>query len=410
MSESVLKEKIQASLRALGSGSVRDCARDFLNILGYTSEKRIDLEPNTAGAFLDAFDPNKQLNPSRALLNQWRSVDLLFQLTDDEIIQATRGQLAFTSGQVDDTIIESYLFFAIELKESNYTRTQFAGITREVNKLFTMPVMLLFRYGDRLTLAIINRRLSKRDETKDVLEKVTLIKDISCADPLRAHIDILYDLSLPALHADFKFHNFVGLHKAWEKRLDTSQLNERFYRDIANWYFWILGHPDVVFPRDVHAEEQRSIFVIRLITRLIFCWFLQEKGLLPRDLFRQQALKELLKDFAADNGIFYKAVLQNLFFATLNQEISKRKFRRKNQSGGRDGNRGVTNLYRCRKAFHDPDAFVEMLKQVPFINGGLFDCLDQVFKKHENRPNVRLDDFSEEKDNALCLPNELFFW
>ena len=272
-----------------------------------------------------------------------------------------------------------------------------------------MPVMLLFRYGDRLTLAVIDRRLHKRDESKDVLKKVTLIKDISLVDPLRAHIDILYDLSLPPLHADFKFHNFVGLHKAWEKRLDTSQLNERFYRDIANWYFWILRHPNFVPPRDVCSEEQRSIFVIRLITRLIFCWFLQEKGLIPRDFFRQPVLKELLKDFAADNGIYYKAVLQNLFFATLNQEISKRKFRRKNQSGGRDGNRGVTNLYRYRGAFHDPDAFVAMLKQVPFINGGLFDCLDQVFKKHENRPNVRLDDFSEEKDNALCLSNELFF-
>ena len=42
---------------------------------------------------------------------------------------------------------------------------------------------------------------------------------------------------------------------------------------------------------------------------------------------------------------------------------------------------------------------------IPFVNGGLFDCLDDTLKT----PNVRLDDFSEEKDNRLCLPNELFF-
>ena len=39
-----------------------------------------------------------------------------------------------------------------------------------------MPVMILFRHGDTLTLSIINRRLHKRDESKDVLEKVK-IKD-----------------------------------------------------------------------------------------------------------------------------------------------------------------------------------------------------------------------------------------
>ncbi len=69
----------------------------------------------------------------------------------------------------------------------------------------------------------------------------------------------------------------------------------------------------------------------------------------------------------------------------------------------------MTNLYRYHDAFRNPDAFVERLKAVPFINGGLFDCLDEVFRNAENKLNVRLDDFSEEKDSPLCLPNELFF-
>ena len=47
-----------------------------------------------------------------------------------------------------------------------------------------------------LTFSIINRRLNKKDESKDVLEKVTLIKDIDFAEPHRAHIEILADLSL----------------------------------------------------------------------------------------------------------------------------------------------------------------------------------------------------------------------
>jgi hypothetical protein len=195
----------------------------------------------------------------------------------------------------------------------------------------------------------------------------------------------------------------------WEKRLDTYQLNERFYRDIANWYFWVLQHPDFIPPRDVTTEEQRSIFIIRLITRLIFCWFLQEKGLIPRDLFRSHAIAQMLKDFAPDRGTYYKAVLQNLFFATLNQERDTRGFRGYNQSGGRHGNHGVTNLYRYREVFRDPEAFVETLQHVPFINGGLCDCLDRVFRSNERQPNVRLDDFSDEKGNALWMPNDFFF-
>lgn len=406
MDTPVSKEQIQNALKAFASGNLRDNARRLLNVLGYRSEKRIDLSPNTADAFLETFDPEKKLNAKTALLDHWRSIDLLFQLTGDEVTQIMQGQLAFSGGRVDNTIIESYLFFAVDLIGDQYTRTQFAGITREINRRFDMPVMLLFRHGGCLTLAIIDRRLGKRDPNRDVVEKkVTLIRNIAVTDPLRAHIDILYDLSLSMLYEEFKFSNFVGLHRAWEKRLDTSLLNERFYRDIANWYFWVLKHDGVVMPRDIKTKEQRSLFVIRLITRLIFCWFLQEKGLLPRDLFRQQAVKQMLKDFAETSGTYYKAVLQNLFFATLNQEIQKRKFRSYNQSGGRNGNRGVTNLYRYRDALRDPEFFIELLKRVPFINGGLFDCLDIP----EAKPDVRLDGFSERKDNLLDLPNALFF-
>jgi hypothetical protein len=334
---------------------------------------------------------------------------MLFQLTSEELSRAGQMRFGFSGGRVDNTIIESYLFFAIDLAGHTYTRTQLAGITREVNKLFPMPVMLLFRHGENLTLAIISRRLNKHDESRDVLEKVTLIKDIAFADPQRAHIDILHDLSLSALYEDFNFRNFVELHKTWEKRLDTSQLNERFYQDIANWYFWALTYPGLVLPRDVQTDDQRSIFIIRLIMRLIFCWFLQEKGLIPRDLFRRHVVAQWLKDCSDQSGTYYKAVLQNLFFATLNQKIEDRGFRRYNQSGGRNGNRGATNLYRYRDLFGDPDAFVAGLNMVPFVNGGLFDCLDRVYRNAENQPNVRLDDFSEEKDNRLCIPNELFF-
>lgn len=295
----------------------------------------------------------------------------------------------------------------MDLKGESYSRTALADITREINRLFPMPAMVLFRHGQTLTLSVIDRRLHKRDESRDVLTKVTLIKDISFSEPLRAHLDILNDLSLPALQDEFHFHNFVGLHLALKKRLDTDTLNRKFYLDVANWYFWASSHEALVPPRDVETDEERSIFLIRLLTRLIFCWFLQEKGLIPRDMFRRRFAEQMLKDTSLGSGSYYRAFLQNLFFATLNQEPDKRAFRKK-YAGSRDGNRGATNLYRYADLLKDPDAFEKIMRAVPFVNGGLFDCLDLVYDE-TGRPNIRLDDFSEEKKNTLNLPNEIFF-
>ena len=401
------KQRIESSLREFSSLPLAEAGIKLFATLGYESDRRFRLKPNSPDNFLASFAQHRSFNREQGLLEDWNSVDFLFQLTDAEVRSAGQTSLTFdSSGAFDGSIIESYLFLAIDLKQARYSRTQLSGVTRSVNRLFDMPVMLLFRHGDSLTLSIIRRRLHKRDESKDVLEKVTLIKDINFGEPLRAHIEIFYDLSLQALYDEFYFQNFVSLHRAWEKRLDSYALNERFYRDIANWYFWALSHENVIYPRDVHSTEEESIFLIRLLTRLIFCWFLQEKDLIPRDILRRRYADQILKDFSPRSGSFYRAFLQNLFFATLNQEPENRGFRKK-YAASRDGNRGVTNLFRYADLLKDPEAFVQKLSEVPFVNGGLFDCLDVVYD--QGRRNLRLDDFSEEKKNDLRLPNELFF-
>jgi hypothetical protein len=49
---------------------------------------------------------------------------------------------------------------------------------------------------------------------------------------------------------------------------------------------------------------------------ILFVWFLKEKGLINKDLFELEELKKLI--VYEKNSSFYKAILQNLFFATLN--------------------------------------------------------------------------------------------
>lgn len=401
--ETDIRSSIQDSLANIGKPPFVEAARRFFAVLGYTSERRINITPNTAESFVAQFG---QLNGEKALTNEWLTVDFLFQLTDEEV----GNRLAFSTDMVDRTIIESYIFIAIHLKGAQYTRTRLANVAREVNKLFPMPVMILFRHGDTISLAVIDRELNKRDSTKDVLRKVTLIKDIRFREPARAHIEILSELSLQSLFEEFRFRNFVELHRAWAKKLDSTDLNKRFYQDVSYWYLWAKSHTEVRLPKDVESsEEYRSIFFIRLLTRLIFCWFLQEKGLIPRRLFRWDRIGELLKNTGPSAGTYYQAVLQNLFFATLNREPEKRGFRDKRTTGRFDKNRGVTTLYRYEDLLVDPNELLKLLAEVPFVNGGLFDCLDDLYRKEEEQPNRRLDGFSDNPRESLTLPNELFF-
>jgi hypothetical protein len=246
---------------------------------------------------------------------------------------------------------------------------------------------------------VINRRLHKRDQSRDVLEKVTLIKDIAFGDPIRAHVEILNDFALANLDAHFGVSNFVALHAAWLKRLGSYALSNDFYREIADWYFWAHHQVDdgtIRLPQDCDTEQERSIFLIRLLTRIIFCWSLVEKRLLPAELFREHSLRTLLKDLAPNAGSYYHSVLQNLFFGTLNMPAEQRGFREKKKDGERyDKNFGITNLWRYEAEFRTPADWNDLAARVPFLNGGLFDCLDE--KTGQKQEHVILDGFS---DNA----------
>ena len=50
----------------------------------------------------------------------------------------------------------------------------------------------------------------------------------------------------------------------------------------------------------------------------------------------------------------------------------------------------------------------DSLKTIPFLNGGLFECLDAPSKEDATQI-LRVDGFSDRNDNPLYVPNELFF-
>ena len=201
----------------------------------------------------------------------------------------------------------------------------------------------------------------------------------------------------------------------------VGQLNKEFYKELFKWYE--RAKLQVVFPNDEQEEEDKhvSISLIRLLTRLLFVWFLREKGLVNRNFFEFDKVSQII-DWKKENG-YYKAILQNLFFATLNREIDDRTFRTTTNGKPNSNNYLVPNVYRYQNVFlqQRKNAIVRLFEPTPFLNGGLFECLDrdanedeqQAYEKNrtirKEKFAIRLDGFSDRNDNGLRVPNDLFF-
>ena len=184
-------------------------------------------------------------------------------------------------------------------------------------------------------------------------------------------------------------------------------VTKQFYQEVASWYFWALDH--VRFPKDAPKTDGKDhVSLIRLITRLIFCWFLKEKGLIPATLFDPKSLPAMLNGFAPNamhdpSSVFYKAIVQNLFFATLNTEMGRRGWAKDEQ------NFMAHNLYRHRELFQNPETALELFRDIPFLNGGLFECLDRIEGTKEQPRYIRIDGFSRRPDSQPVVPDALFF-
>lgn len=204
-------------------------------------------------------------------------------------------------------------------------------------------------------------------------------------------------------------------------RFSVEVLTKAFYQELSDWYAWAVNV--VRFPNKLNDPTDDDKFnaesTIRLVTRLIFVWFLKQKHLIPEEFFDETYIREnLLENFNPNTKVdlfyksneskYYKAILQNLFFAMLNSpitpeggtELSERHFR--NGRSDYDNNK----LMRYESMFKNPQLFVELANRtVPFLNGGLFDCLD------EKDNGVYIDGFSDRETvkKALIVPDYLFF-
>lgn len=419
---------IDRAIRAFADQPLEAAGRNLFRALGYQSGKTIALD-GTPATFARELDHDGKLERLDAHFAKWREVRFLFQLTNDEIPMLGRVQGSIDLGErYGRSIIDSYVFLAIALEDEEWKRSALAGITRAVNALFPMPVVLLFRHGSHISIAVSERRQHKRDASRDVQTgRISVILNVSTERPHRGHLSILAKLDWQGMQR--RPSNFSELHDRWQEALSTKTLNENFYRELSDWFFWarrLVEFPEGAYPpnTDRKKPERNSVPMIRLLTRVIFCWFIKERELIPRELFQLEVARRLLKTDPGgepEQGNYYRAILQNLFFATLNTEMKRdtRDWIKRNAAGYSDQHM-LSNAYRYRDLFAEPDAALDLFRKVPFLNGGLFECLDRELTdrdlardpdlaKISDGKRLRVDGFSDHSKNPLHVPNRIFF-
>lgn len=131
-------------------------------------------------------------------------------------------------------------------------------------------------------------------------------------------------------------------------RFSIEVVNKQFYSEIANCFSELVGGErdgKTYYPQlnlyGVVDKNKYSEFAVRLIGRIVFCWFLKEK--------KSEAGVPLIPiEFISPSNItsnYYHVVLEPLFFELLNTKQPKR-----------NGKFATEKIY----------------QQIPYLNGGLF--------------------------------------
>lgn len=203
-----------------------------------------------------------------------------------------------------------------------------------------------------------------------------------------------------------------------EEAFSVEALTKEFYNRVYEWFVRATDKEKELayFPNMTDTEkddfEHLEIHIIRFLTRIMFVWFIKQKNLVDEKLFKTEDLKNILKDFDpydTKSSQYYNAILQNLFFATLNCEIKGREFAEK------VGSRDSKSLYRYAELFNiNKDEIKQLFANIPFLNGGLFECLDKDTQMDGVKLNI--DGFSRNDSkrsgrytNRAFIANSLFF-
>ncbi len=161
-------------------------------------------------------------------------------------------------------------------------------------------------------------------------------------------------------------------------RFSVEIVNKQFYSEISTAFTELVGgernglqYSPKLYLKNIKDHNKMAEFGVRLIGRIMFCWFLKEKvskdgtSLLPIDIFSIWTIEK------TDN--YYNSILEPLFFEVLN-----------------------TN-HKYRKQEFETTYF----KQIPYLNGGLFSPHSDDLYRYDNNKRQALN-------GNVVIPNDWF--
>ena len=328
--------------------------------------------------------------------NEWQET---FNKEIPQYAESLLGQIqaAYFVGYVNDERFESddeqqrykgmFIFAADYKPNANPTRTDMTGLTRLFNRLSSdKPVIAILRQGNLLSIGTCERTDYKQEWRHTQGEKtgrVIVLRNIDCTKPNRAHLDILAELR------NDDVSTFDELYRKWMTVFDISLLNKQFYKELQEWFYWAVEEIQLpILDYSNQSEEQQAKnFIVRMLSRLMFCWFIKERGLIEKQLLeltdfnncRYPILKDIDTEDFLDSNSYYRGILQNMFFNGLNKQkkLSKKDFK-------------------CTSYLPKDFDFNRFLN-LPFLNCGTFDPLEEDFNKESIG------------DDVMSVPNRLFY-
>lgn len=288
---------------------------------------------------------------------------------------------------------KTMIVFAMDAKtDISLTRTVIATLTRSLNRRFNaMPIVLLIRQGQLLSLATCERmQYTQAWRNGEKLGKVNILRDINCSEPHRGHLDILNSLESKGLT------KFEHLYNLWMSQFDISALNTQFYTELQNWFYWATD--EIVLPDYRNTtqtkDQMNKNFIVRMLSRLMFCWFLKEKydkvgntvidsKLLELKNYATNRYYPIINNIGSDSFLqsssYYRGILQNVFFCGLNSNTKR-----------------SPKDFKCKTYLPD-DFDYNVFIRIPFLNGSTFRPLDEDFFKESI------------EDDVMSIPNSLFY-
>ncbi len=336
--------------------------------------------------------------PESILKNNFNPSSPVHALLDEVYFSGMIDELSLDSKKSDSSIDKirdgkkdylGLLIFGVLLKKRKNgllpTRSQMAEITRLFNREFCYtPVVVIFKYDDLISIANCERTPYKIQKEGEKVGKVTMLKDIRITNPHAAHLKILAGLSID----NQTINSFEKLYRFWQNQFSLQALNDQFYKDLQDWFYYALQNIKLPFKPDfITDKENVKNFLVRLLARTMFCWFIKEKGLIKPELLeltdwegnKYPLTNDINEKTFLDRNSYYRGILQNMFFNALNKREKK----------------SIKDFKWTKYLL--PGFNFNWFIEIPYLSGGIFD------KLQEDNANESIE------DTVIKIPNFLFY-